>query len=533
MTVFRKLMTAVQENPRMRALIETIRGNAAIIRGQNAASTAVAAIRGNPAVIKAAATVAAHAATVRNHPWTQAAATKLTDLASRVWAGMRSIFAGSDAAERMLGAPVTQGPPLRVPAIIGLSTGIAFLVGFILLGSLASMEGAAIASGTIQVEGNRKAVQHLEGGIVAELPVYEGAIVKAGERLVRLDDTMARASVDQMLGQLRAAVAQEARLVAERDDRAEITIPAELAALGNDPSVAEMLAAQQSIFASRRESILGQTNILRQRDLQAQEQIAGLSAQVKAQERALALVTDEAETVATLVKSGLERKPRLQGLQRQIAEIEGQRAHNLAEIARIRQTISETALRVIDLRTQMLTDAVRLLREEQTRIYDLRERLRAAEDVLARLEIRAPVSGKVVGLKVFTVGGVVQPREPIMEIVPTTSLIVEAQVSPADIDTVRAGLPVRLNFSAFASWIVPTIDGTVTDVSGDRFVDQRTGASHYMARIAVNAQQVAKHNLELRPGMPVEAMIVTGKRTMLQYLLEPVTAILRRSLTEQ
>jgi HlyD family type I secretion membrane fusion protein len=428
---------------------------------------------------------------------------------------------------------ISSGPPIKGAAKLGMMTGMAFLAGFGLLGTLAPMESAAIAPASVQVEGSRKSVQHLEGGIVSTLSVREGAVVKAGEVLMRLDDTVSRAMVDQLRGQYRAALAQEARLIAERDDKAQIAFPAELTELAGDGAVAEMLAAQRNIFASRRETIDSQTRILRQRNVQAEEQIAGLHSQVKAQDRQIALIREETQTVEDLVAKGLEKKPRLLMLQRQAAEIDGQRAHNLSEIARIRQGIGETELRIVDLRTQLLGEAVKMLREEQTRMYDLRERLRAAEDTYARMDVRAPVSGKIVGLKVFTVGGVIQPREPLMEIVPAAdALIVEAQVSTSDIDTVHAGLPVRLQFSAFNRWVAPVIDGTVMDVSGDKLTDQRSGMSHYTARIAVNTEQLAQHKLELRAGMPVEAMIVTGQRTLIQYLIEPVSAIMRRSLRE-
>ena len=457
----------------------------------------------------------------------------------RVMDAMRRAWTATEEARGFMGAmwlaknEAGSGPPIRGAAKLGLSTGIAFLVGFGLLAGLAPMESAAIAPASVQVEGSRKSVQHLEGGIVGTLAVREGAVVKAGEVLMRLDDTVSRAMVDQLRGQFRAAMAQEARLIAERDDKTEITYPAELLALAGEPAVAEMLASQRNIFASRRDTLDSQTKILKQRNVQSDEQIDGLKSQVKAQDRQIALIREETDVVEELVKKGLEKKPRLLMLQRQAAEIDGQRAHNMSEIARIRQGIGENDLRILDLRTQLLGEAVKMLREEQTRMYDLRERVRAAEDTFTRMDVRAPVSGKVVGLKVFTVGGVIQPREPLMEIVPAAdALIVEAMVSTSDIDTVFAGLPVRLQFSAFNRWAAPVVDGTVLDVSGDRLTDQRTGLSHYTARISVNAEQLAQHKLELRAGMPVEAMIVTGQRTLMQYLVEPVTALMRRSLRE-
>lgn len=424
-------------------------------------------------------------------------------------------------------------PPMRGPAMLGLSTGIAFLAIFGIWAAVAPLEGAAVAPGTVQVEGNRKTVQHLEGGIVANLGVREGTTVKAGAVLVRLDDTLARTTVDQLTSQLRATIAQEARLIAERDEQAEVVFSDELIAETDEPSVVEMVLAQLRIFKMRKEAMEGQTQILRQRDSQAKEQINGLRSQVRSQKRQIALIGEEADAVKRLVKRGLEKKPRLLLLQRQMAEIEGRRAQNIAEIARIRQVIGENKLRVLDVRTQHLSEVVQELRQEQGRIYDLRERLRAAADVLERTVIRAPVSGKVVSLNLFTVGGVIEPREALMDIVPTGgSLVVEAKVSPADIDLVRPGLPVRLQFSAFNNWSTPPIDGIVMDISGDRLTDQRSGTGYYTARITADVAQLVEHDLTLLPGMPVEAMIVTGERTLVEYLLRPITDLMRRSLTE-
>lgn len=425
--------------------------------------------------------------------------------------------------------------PIRRPALVGLLLVLTFFGGFGAWAALSPLESAALAPGTIVVDSNRKTVQHLEGGIVSEILVTDGTRVTADQILVRLDDTMARANLQLLKGQLWASVALEARLIAERDEKAEIVFPdwllAEAAA---DPAAAEPLVGQRHIFVARRESVESQTRILDQRNAQIEEEIAGLTAEIKAQDRQLALIAEEIAGVEDLVRKGLERKPRLLALQRQSAEIEGARAQNVSRIARAKQSVGENRLRIVDLRVQMLNDAVQKLREEQIRIADLHERIRAAEDVLARTVIRAPTAGTVVGLRVFTTGGVIAPREPLMEIVPNEdALTVELQVSPSDIDIVAVGLPVQLRFTALNQRTIPTLMGRVTQVSADRLLDQRTGQAYYTARAAIEDDGSRYEGFRLYPGMPVEGMIVTGARTPFAYLAKPILASLTRALREE
>ena len=225
-------------------------------------------------------------------------------------------------------------------------------------------------------------------------------------------------------------------------------------------------------------------------------------------------------------------RARVLSLQRQSAEIEGRRAQNVARIARGHQAVGENELRILDLEAQLLSEAVQKLRDEEARTAELREKIRAADNILQRTEIRAPVAGRIQGLKVFTVGGVITPRETIMEIVPAdVRLIVEAPVATGDIDTVNAGQAVQLRFTAFNLRNLPSIEGRVLQVSADRMSDQRTGIPYYMARIGIDADALSSET-SLTPGMPVEVMIRSGSHTMLEYLTKPILDSMRRAMRE-
>ena len=419
------------------------------------------------------------------------------------------------------------------PLLLALATGIVFLGGFGAWSAYAPLESAAIAPGVVVVESNRKAVQHPDGGVVGRLLVQEGDTVHNGQVLVQLERTVARSTVERLRAQLNAALALQARLKAERDEAATINFPAELADKADDPAVVELIQAEFRIFEARREQVESQARILRQRSAQVQEEIRGINDEIKAEDRQIRLIREETADVETLVGKGLERKPRLLGLQRQAADIEGRRAQNVARVARGQQSIGENELRALDLKAQLLSDAVQKLRDEEARILGLREKLYAAEDILQRMAIRAPAAGRVQGLKVFTVGGVVPPRETIMEIVPQDErLIVEAQIGTGDIDMVRPGLPVQLRFTAFNQRQSATIDGSVLKVSADRMSDQRTGTPFYLLSIAIDERARLQAGQSLQPGMTVEAMVRTGSQTLLAYLTQPLLDSMNRAFRE-
>ena len=315
--------------------------------------------------------------------------------------------------------PAVEGPNIRGPVTLGLAVVFLFFGVFGAWAALAPLQSAAIAPGVVSVDSSRKTVQHLEGGIVGEILVREGVEVEAGQVLIKLDEVQARATRELLRGRLITATSLQARLEAERRGQDRIDFPDWLQAETEDATAKEVMAAQYSIFEARRESLRGQIAILEQRIAQFDEEIGGLEGQIAAEDRQIRLIAEEVRDLQKLVKKGLAPRPRLLELQRQAAEIQGSRHQNQARLARVRQQIGEARLRISELRTQRDNEIVEELREVQSELLDLTERMRAASDVLSRTEIRAPISGTVVGLQVHTAGGVIAPRERLMDIVPS------------------------------------------------------------------------------------------------------------------
>ncbi len=414
-------------------------------------------------------------------------------------------------------------------AIIGVLFG-----GFGTWASIAELSSAAIAPGVVAVQSSTKTIQHLEGGIVKEILVRDGDYVEAGEVLIRLDDTRARASLEILRQQYWGAIVLRARLLAERDGTDNVDFPESVLARLDNESVAQALLGQQRIFETRSKALQGQIDILQQRTAQYRDEIAALNAQLVAEERQLKLIAEEIVGVRELYEKGLERKPRLLALQRKSAEIEGLKGQHLALIARTKQKIGETLLRIIDLTNRRLEEVVSELRNVEARIADVEERLRAATDVLERVEIRAPASGIVVGLRMHTLGAVVSTGEPILDLVPQNEkLIIEAKVQPEDIDSVYPGLDAEIRLTAYNRRLTPTVRGVVVYVSADSLVDADTGLAHYKARIELEPSSLhLLQDVELYPGMPAEVMIVTGKQSALDYMLAPLTERLARAFKE-
>jgi HlyD family type I secretion membrane fusion protein len=378
-------------------------------------------------------------------------------------------------------------------------------------------------------------VQHFEGGIVRAILVKEGDRIAEGQVLLQLEDTRARAQQQLLDKQYRSAQALAARLAAERDGVEAIAFPADLlAAATADAEVAAMVATQEQAFAARRQALEGQLDILKSQIEQQNEEIEGLDAQRRAAAQQLALIQEEVLSAEELFAKGLERKSRLLALKRSAADLEGTRAAHAARIASIRQAIGEAELKMIDLRNVRASEVLKELRETQGQLSDITERLGASSDVLTRTEVRAPQEGIVVGLRVHTVGGVVEPAGVLMEIVPQEeALIVEARVRPEDIDTVRQGQKAEVRLTGISQRNVPPLDGTLTYVSADRLVEQQTGLAYYKANVEVDPQSVhLAGDIEMVPGMPAEVIIVTGASTPLEYFLQPITIGLDRALRE-
>jgi epimerase transport system membrane fusion protein len=398
---------------------------------------------------------------------------------------------------------------------------------------IAPLDSAALAPGTVMVKGSRKNIEHLEGGIVAELPVKDGDSVQQGDLLVRLDDTQARSQLEITMGQYYAVKTLESRLQAERDNADRVVYP-DLIAQSEDPRARDAMQSQNQVFAASRNARLGEIEVLEQKIDQLGEQIKGTRALKSGKEQLVASFADEIKDFSELLEEGFADKQRLRELERSFARTQGEVAELVSEIARLEIQVGETRLQILQLEKEFHTDVVDELGKAQIEIYDLEERIRAAADRANRTEIRSPVDGVVVGLEVTTIGEVVGAGETLMYVVPQTEeLIVEAQVNPIDIDRVHNGQSADIRFSAFKSATTPVIDGTVVSVSADALTNEQMGTSYYLARVELTPEGYEMlTGLTLVPGMPAEVLINTGSRTLFQYLIQPIRNAFARSLIE-
>jgi HlyD family secretion protein len=396
------------------------------------------------------------------------------------------------------------------------------------------LAGAVIALGSIVVDSNVKKVQHPTGGIVGELRVRDGAPVRAGDVVMRLDDTVTRANLAIVVKGLDEYTARKARLESERDGAGAIRFPADLLARRNEPDVLHLLAGETKLFELRRSARVGQKAQLRQRIEQLQEEIRGDTAQQAAKTQEITLIDQELVGVKQLFAKNLIQMTRLTALEREKARLDGERAQLSAATAQVKGKIAEIELQIIQVDQDLSSDVAKELRETEGKIGEFVERKITAEDQLKRIDIRAPQDGTVFQLAVHTVGGVITAGDPIMLIVPNAdNLIVEAKVDPKDIDQVRFGQTAMLRFSAFNQRTTPEIAGTLTQIAADISTDQRTGQSYYVVRIAMRSDEVSRlGEVKLVPGMPVEVFVQTGERTVLSYLVKPLRDQLMRAMKE-
>jgi len=402
---------------------------------------------------------------------------------------------------------------------------LALVGGLGLWAATSSLSGAVVAAGHLVVDSNVKAVQHPQGGVVGALNVHNGSMVSAGEVLVRLDDTVAKANLAIVDNGLDELLARRARLMAERDGADTVAYPAELTARASDPAIARLIEGENKLFALRRQARDGQVSQLRERIAQFREEISGVEAQQKSKKQEIALIKVELQGMEELWKKKLVPISRLADRQRAQAQLDGEDGQLTASAAQTRGRISETELAIIQIDQDMRSQVAGELREIDAKAGELRERQVAAEQSLKQIDIRAPQAGRVHQLAIHTVGGVVTPGEAIMQIVPTAdALVVEARVAPQDIDQVRIGQPATLRLSAFNQQTTPEVDGTVDRVSPDMIEDQKAGLSYYAVRIALSAQSLEQAGSpELKPGMPAEVFLKTTDRTVLSYLFKPLT----------
>ena len=422
---------------------------------------------------------------------------------------------------------------LRPPLLAGTAVALAFFAGFGGWAATAPLAGAAVAPALVAPEGSRKTVQHLEGGIVRRILVHDGSLVAAGQPLVELDDTRARAEHAALLAEWRAATASEARLLAEQVDRTEPAFPAELLdAAREDPALARMLAGEVDRLSTRRASLRDQQAILADRVAQAEAEITGLEAEIASANIQLGLIGEEIEIVERLLAKGLERKPRLLALLRSKTQIEGAIAADRAAISRAGHVIAEARQHSLSLESSQADDIAAELGATRKGLAGLAERIRATADQLARIVVTAPVEGTVVNVRIKTIGGVIEPGAPLLDLVPAGGeLLLEARVAPVDIDEVHPGLRAQVHLLAYNSRSLRRIEGEVRGVTADRLEDPATRQPYYLAKVAVDRAALPA-GITMTAGMPADVMIVTGERTLLHYLLRPITDTLRRGLRE-
>ncbi|MBY0354346.1 MAG: HlyD family type I secretion periplasmic adaptor subunit [Rickettsiales bacterium] len=426
---------------------------------------------------------------------------------------------------------------LARPTILFGITAVAVIFGILVFWSaVAPLNSAAIAGGNVILDSNKKTIQHLEGGIVDQIYVREGEFVEKGQKLIRLDETSAKARYDLLKAQFISFKAAEARLLAERDNSPEIVFSKELLGLESSNNIVrENLDSQRRLFESRRRNVEGKISVLQQKIEQTKREIQGLNAQQASTSEQIRLLRDELAGVRTLYASNNISKQRLRALEREEANMSGESGEYIAMISRAEQSIAEADIQILNTRNDVQKEVVEELRETQTQLADLEERIRASADMFDRIVVSAPLAGTITDLRVHTVGGVITPGEKIADIIPQDDkLVIEAKVQPQDIDVVRTGLVARVRLSAYKTRKVPPVDGIVRYVSADRFTDERTGISYYLARIEIDEKELkALKEVELYPGMPAEVLIVTGERTLLAYLFSPITESFSKAFREQ
>ena len=415
---------------------------------------------------------------------------------------------------------------------------IGFIIVFLIFGvfggwaAIAPLDSAALAPGVVIVKGNRKTVQHLEGGIVKKILVSDGQIVKQGQPLIVLDNTQASAELQILQGQMLTALALEARLTAERDEKVAITFPTELKT--NDEQTAGVMESEEQQFLVRKQALDGEVDVLDKRLGQLDSQVKGLNSLIHSKRGLLKSFKEEINDNLALLAEGFVDKRQLRDMQRRRESLVGEVAENNSSIARLRIQYGETQLQILQRQKEFKAEVVNQLTEVQARVYDLRERIAAIGDRVSRTEILAPAGGMILGLTAHTEGGVIAPGTPILDIVPlNTELIIEAEVSTTDIDRVGIGMLVDIRFSAFKSALTPVIEGEISQISADRLANEQTGMPYYLAKVIITKQGIESlDQLQLLPGMPAEVLINTGERTLLEYLLQPATDAFARSLIE-
>jgi HlyD family secretion protein/epimerase transport system membrane fusion protein len=425
---------------------------------------------------------------------------------------------------------------LRRPIVVGSIITLVLVLGLLIWASVASVSGAVVATGTVSVQDNLKQLRYRDGGIVRQIFVHEGDLVHRGQVLLRFDKVTNQATVDIYQNTYDTALAEIARYQAEATNARTISFPAALLARSGDPRAEALMEGQRSLFQTRMMLYRSQAEVLGGQIQQLQTQIGGMRAQQTALGAQSALIDDELKGVSDLNKLGYAPRSRLLALQRSAAEIKGQRGAMTSDMGRVTQQMGAVRLQIAQLDDKRQTDAADGLATSEQKLTDAMPKLRAAQESLSGTDVVAPVDGYVFNLAQTTEGGVAQPGETLMQIVPINQpLEIVAMVKPTDIAEVRVGLPARVTLTAYNPRTTPEVDGTVSLVSADAGMDQTTHATFYTVRVKVAPKDLARagKDVHLSPGMPANVSIITSSRTIMTYLLSPILEPLRSALRER
>ncbi len=419
--------------------------------------------------------------------------------------------------------------------LLGILTIIGLIGGVGGWAATTDLSGAVQATGTVVVAGSVKKIQHPSGGVVGQIFVTNGDRVKAGDVLVRLDETVTRASLQLITKQADELQGRRARLIAERDESDAIAFSQELNSRASEPDVAQMISGETTLFQSRRRTRAEQKAQLAERIAGLEQEIAGNTIQAEAKAREIVLIARELDGLRPLEAQGLVTTSKMMSLKREAARLEGEKAQLQAAAGTSRGKVAEIEIQRLTVDSEAKSDVVKDLREAEGKLVELTERRTAAADQLSRVDIKSPVNGLVHQMSVFTVGGVITTTEPLMLIVPEgDTLVIDAKIAPSDIDQARSHHEATIRFPAFNQRTTPSVSGRVTTVAADLTTDPKTGLSYYVARVEISDDGMSKlSELKLVPGMPAEVQITTSARTALSYLVKPLSDQFAKAFKER